>query len=110
MKRLHINVLVAASVVMIAAALWTRAPQRAPASKLSASPQSTLAAGSPVAAASPSPAAQVARPLANVDRRSEAPGHEARQAELEKSRAVRRAALEELQAKIPGVRVDFDET
>lgn len=47
--------------------------------------------------------------MPNVDRRLDLPGHEARQADREKTRAERVAAAEQLRERLPGVRVDFDE-
>jgi len=58
-------------------------------------------------AASPTP--KKSETPANFDHRAAAAGSERRQAAREQSRAERRAAVARLQARVPSVRVDFDE-
>lgn len=63
---------------------------------------------SKAATSSPTPGRQAALP--NIDRRTELPNRQERLAELESSRAARRAAASQITDTVAGARVDFDET
>jgi len=70
--------------------------------------QATAPASSPAPAAPTAPT-ETRKVMANFDRRAELPGWEPRQQALATSRADRQVAAARLLARVPGVRVDFDE-